>query len=178
MRGIKNKFFEDLCLTILKSFETIIWGFEAGDLWKKHNFFGANMGLSMKLMKLEKPDGNNNRSYAIVLLFCRWWGRLPYAFDFWREKLARILSEKQTGVLRFLVRINIIFTFHFKAKMMRFLFILSVVLTVYCSTADRFQKRQEDINNERLGLGVAHAFANKQQEEMLATGRRWITGQC
>ena len=72
---------------------------------------------------------------------------------------------------------NIIFTNNFIATMRRFLFILSVVLTAYCSTADRFQKWQEDINNEGLGLGVAHAFANNQQEELPATGRRWIKDQ-
>ena len=62
--------------------------------------------------------------------------------------------------------------------MRRFIFILSVVLTAYCSTADRFQKWQEDVNNEDLGLGVAHAFANNQQEELPATSRRWIKDQC
>ena len=62
--------------------------------------------------------------------------------------------------------------------MKRFLFIFSVVLTAYCSTADRFQKLQEDDINEGLGLGVAHAFTDKRQEALLATGRRWIKNQC
>ena len=69
-------------------------------------------------------------------------------------------------MLRLLVRIKIIFTNNFIAKM-RFLFILYVVLTAYCSTVDRFQKWQEDIiNNEGLGLGVAHhAFANNNNND-------------
>ena len=50
--------------------------------------------------------------------------------------------------------------------MKRFLFIVFVVLTVYCYTADRFQKWQEDVLNE--GLGLAHAFTNKRQEAVLA----------
>ena len=65
---------------------------------------------------------------------------------------------------------------NFTENMKRFLFILTVLLTVYFSTADRFQKWQEDVINE--GLGFAHAFTDKRQEALLATGRRWIKNHC
>ena len=54
------------------------------------------------------------------------------------------------------------------------LFILYIDRLLFYS--GRFQKWQEDItNNEGLvGLGVVHAFANNQQEELLVAGRRWI----
>ena len=61
--------------------------------------------------------------------------------------------------------------------MMRgFLFILCVVLTIYCSAADRFQRWQED-DIQQEGLRVACAFTNKRQQALLATGRRWIKNQ-
>ena len=56
-----------------------------------------------------------------------------------------------------------------------FLFILSVVLTIYGFTADRFQKRQEDVNE---GLSATYAWTNTQQVSLHATGRGWIKKQC
>ena len=57
--------------------------------------------------------------------------------------------------------------------MKRFLFILSAVLTAYCSTADRFHKWQEDDTNEGLGLYFGHAFTYKRQEALL-----WLNDKC
>ena len=71
---------------------------------------------------------------------------------------------------------QIILYTHFITRMRGFLFILCVVLTIYCSAADRFQKWQED-DIQQEGLRVACTFTNKRQQALLATGRRWIKNQ-
>ena len=71
---------------------------------------------------------------------------------------------------------QIILYTHFITRMRGFLLILCVVLTIYCSAADRFQKWQED-DIQQEGLRVACAFTNKRQQALLATGRRWIKNQ-
>ena len=64
---------------------------------------------------------------------------------------------EKTEFSRILVRIESFLNLVFTANMRGFLFILSVVLTVCCYTANMFQKWQEDVIKEGL-LGVAHAF--------------------
>ena len=59
-----------------------------------------------------------------------------------------------------------------------FLFILSVILTIYGFTVDRFQKRQEDVYDGGLGqAGITYCWTNKQQDSLHATGKRWIKEQ-
>ena len=48
-------------------------------------------------------------------------------------------------------------------------------MTIYGFTADRFQKRQEDVNE---GLSATYAWTNTQQVSLHATGRGWIKKQC
>ena len=97
-----------------------------------------------------------------------------------RLLLAHGHCEKQE-FSRILVRIESFLNLIFTANIRGFLFILSVVLTVCCYTANMFQKWQEDVIKEGL-LGVAHAFTlaftNTRQEALLATGRRWIKSHC
>ena len=131
-------------------------------------------------MRSEKPNSKQQQQQILfhpAEVLCSL--RRPHAhvFDFGRE--VGSCSEEEDWFVTHPGTYNIVdFISKFTANMKRFLFIFSVVLTAYCSTADRFQKLQEDDINEGLGLGVAHAFTDKRQEALLATGRRWIKNQC
>ena len=92
-----------------------------------------------------------------------------------REKLGDFRSKKKKIFMHSGTYQIILYT-HFITRMRGFLFILCVVLTIYCSAADRFQKWQED-DIQQEGLRVACAFTNKRQQALLATGRRWIKNQ-
>ena len=93
------------------------------------------------------------------------------------EKLAHSHCKKKE-FSRILVRIASFLNLSFTANMRGFLFILSVVLTVCCFTANMFRKWQEDVVIKEGLLGVAHAFTSKRQEALIATERRWIKSHC
>ena len=93
-----------------------------------------------------------------------------------REKLGDFRSKKKKIFMHSGTYQIILYT-HFITRMRGFLFIICVVLTIYCSAADRFQKWQEDDIQQEEGLRVACAFTNKLQQALLATGRRWIKNQ-
>ena len=78
-----------------------------------------------------------------------------------REKLGDFRSKKKKMFIHSGTYQIILYT-HFITRMRGFLFILCVVLTIYCSAADRFQKWQED-DIQQEGLRVACAFTNKRQ---------------
>ena len=92
-----------------------------------------------------------------------------FQLQFCEEKLGDFRSKKKKKIFMHSGTCQIILYTHFITRMRGFLFILCVVLTIYCSAADRFQK---DIQQE--GLCVACAFTNKRQQTLLATGRRWM----
>ena len=93
-----------------------------------------------------------------------------------REKLGDLRSKKKNKIFMYSGTYQIIPYTHFITRMSGFPFILCVVLTIYCSAADRFQKWQED-DIQQEGLCVACGFTNKGQQALLATGRRWINNQ-